>query len=508
MAKESQQERQLRIAREGLARAVAASNADEAAQHLVQLPAGPEREAAVSVAGRLIRAEVLRAFAGQKWDRLGFFAARVSKEPRLVDAGAEPVERDAVRWALLWGAIKGKVWPRAEAQLAALRPVLAAPLAEALAAVISHQGSPPLELQRQLPAPPEPDPRLGYDPRRAAPRAEVTAPATAAEVDERVLALFATCDWASFAETIARWAEAAPDDVGRPMRAVAASLSVRELLTREGERALEPARFLCSQALAAGAPPELLPDVRLALRRVFASLSGEVHDVGPFNALAAAVRVAVAYPDLRPLVKGAVPGIKFDRSVHERALELLGVVFAALPSAELVWRALRLAGAARDHDDSRTPKWLVQAIESQLDRGTELGDALGALEAKARVESLRAASMLVPIGLAERLVDHLWVRADVETREDLAMVLGDLLNRETRQPLTRTSHPNLLKEMMVRMAKQQGMDLGPHEIEQLFRSPEGKVMKQLQEELGVFDVGSSRVDLQACKLEYSIVSPK
>ena len=45
--------------------------------------------------------------------------------------------------------------------------------------------------------------------------------------------------------------------------------------------------------------------------------------------------------------------------------------------------------------------------------------------------------------------------------------------------------------------------LGPPRFE-----PRLKSLPQMRECWSVREVGSSRVDLQACKLEYSIVSPK
>ncbi|MHB8874234.1 MAG: DUF6109 family natural product biosynthesis protein, partial [Myxococcaceae bacterium] len=416
---------------DAVAKGLARKDAERAATALLKL-SPEERTGLLPAVAALVRGDIAAAHGRGDWSRLGFWAARADREPRLLgDGGAQAAE---ARWPLVWAAGRGKDFPRAlrlwqplHSELRERGPVLAG----AVDAWLLSEGRPGPEALAGVPRAPPPDQRLGYEPVRK--RAPIARPDCVAAVEQAVLACCALEPWPVFAETARGWVERSSPEVGLAVRVLAGRLAVREQLRRTaacGRGPSAPAVLLAALAKPPEALAALATEVLVSFRLLASAGRGRPfeseEEARPFCALA---EVAFGLPAQRLLVTEAVVGRLFGAGAARAGLRLLERILAASNQPALALKALRLWSLARSEGPA-APAWLAQAWRRLA--GGEPG-ALTALlarqEPKEARETLQLASDSLPLDLGEAVIDALWAGATPELRHQLAEMVRALVAR-------------------------------------------------------------------------------
>ncbi len=406
-----------------LEKGLARRSAELAVAGLLALPP-EERAAHLGAVVPLFGEAVEAARRGADWSRLGFWAARAEREPRLTGAYAD------IAWALLWGSARSGEWGRARRWFEALRPALAsrAPALErALEVWLSAEGRPaPGALV--APSLPEPDPRLG----REAVRARVPPPEPPRqpeEVEAAVLGCCATQAWSAFASRVEEWGTRAAPEVARALWPLAARLALRELFRRlaAGERlACEPAALLGRAAQEAEVREALQAELFLALRAMISILADGTLTLAEDARVLSRLALAVArWPEHRGFVAGAVAVLRVEGAAVPEVLELARQLLRDERSAPLWELALRLVGM-RD-ELVRPPEWLQASLRSLLAGDNPFLGWIRALARKEYEPLLSVIGISFPAPLVGELLDRCWGGADDLLRHALAAMLLDRL---------------------------------------------------------------------------------
>ncbi|HXD53924.1 MAG TPA: DUF6109 family natural product biosynthesis protein [Solirubrobacteraceae bacterium] len=190
---------------------------------------------ALDKVGPIFRRAVADAHRTSQWARLQALAVREAGIPGLPAASGGPGEADACRWALLWGCVRSRDFPRARSLAEALAPGLHAhpALARCLEEILDREGAISDDLLAALPESIRraPDPRLGHDPPPVRPEAP-RAPATAEAAHEAVLLAAHRLTWAGLADLLGRWIAQASPAVASAIRKTALRVARREILSR------------------------------------------------------------------------------------------------------------------------------------------------------------------------------------------------------------------------------------------------------------------------------------
>ncbi|HEY3352690.1 MAG TPA: DUF6109 family natural product biosynthesis protein [Polyangia bacterium] len=475
MGRESAAERQRRRAVDEVRRGVARRDVARTVDYLLTLPREARADLVAPVAD-LVRNEIAREHRAGRWARLTFLAARIEREPRLLETGAgPPAVRDA-RWALLWAAINAREWDRARGHLEALE-LPPSPLARALAALVAARGAPEPAAIAGVPLP------AAAVSEAAIGRSQVPVPpppCTPEAVEARVLACYAGQAWSVFVATVEHWARAASPAVARPLLVLAAQLAARELwgAAYRGEAAV----FIARAARDAGAPAELQAEVLLALRVAVAALPAEEPAAGPAARRYLAVAGAAAsYAALRPVVVATLAGTLLDGDLFVPALAVSEELLRAAPSGALWLKAVTM-WALGPGEGEPAPAWLVRALEALLGQPGELLAPLRGLPPDRQEAALQALAFALPLPLLERTLDLLWRGRD----EPLGAVLGDVLDvllaraRAAAGGRRAERHDPRVRELLAEMAADMGLG-GEIDLDEAMRSPMGR---QLQAEAG------------------------
>ena len=485
MEAETQEQRLLRKAREGLAAGLKAGIAAQATSNLLRLPED-ERGAMVGAVGALFRSEVAKAFAAGRWSGVHEWAPRVEAEPRLLSAGApaDPTGGVEARWMLLWACIRARDWGRARVHLDGLRPVLPARLLAALEVLVLTSGAPGPEALALfgLPALPAPDPRLGYDRPRQPKAPPLPAPQSAGEVEARTLACFARGDWEGFRTTVERWLLEVQAPLRGPLSSLSSRLAVRELLRGAGStRSLAgPARWIVRCCTANGALPELEETVALALRLFVSALPAAVESRSDSETLLEVGGAAARFPALREQVVGTLLAKKFTVEASAAALRLTELFLEAGPEPRLLLRALRLLFLRPPAPEEGLPAGLRKPFAAALAQGSALRAAVLELSGGSRAQSLMIACELAPLDQAEQLLELLWPGADAGLLSLLENTFADLLDRAQRSGNlgSRGKAGAQSQEMLRRMARSMGTNFSKAELDRLLDSPMGDALRQ------------------------------
>lgn len=421
-----------REAQEELEKGLSRRNAELAVSGLLRL--APElRAPGLNRVGALFREDVRGAHQRGDWARLGYWAARAEREPRLLGE-SEGGEVDMTAWALMWGCARTKDFSRARwlrQRLSAALPEHAPELAAALDSYLETGGKPRPELVARLSCeePAAVDPRLGYEPLR--PRRAYPRPGTAEEVERSVLGCRALEPWPVFAATAGDWAASSSAVVARAIRLLAGKLAVLEQLTRavaaQEARPPSPALLLAEVIREERAPLELSGEALVSFRLVAAELTAAPL-VSEQQALAycTAAAAAAAYPEHRELVAASLAGVRFTPETCRAGLRLFEQLLSGCGTAALVVKAVELSESSGDPRDA--PSWLQGAFQRSVESG-ELTQWLRGAAKRERIDFLTMVGQAMPPRQAERLFDRAWEVADDALRADLVELLESLIGR-------------------------------------------------------------------------------
>ncbi len=444
------------------------NDAEVAVAALLKLP--PEGRAPFAEpVGALFRASVVEAHARGDWSRLGFWVARAAKEESLA---GPPSSDDAVRcwWALLWGAVRTKDFPRAELAWQRVEPLArsrAPALAEPMRAFVESQGQ---KVSPVVGVPsPSVDPRLGYE-AKTVKRALPPLPTSLEGVEPAVLALCALQGWGVFADTIESWAKKVAPALAAPLKVLGVRLAIRELLLRARvQGAIEAPAVLIGRLLREGVvPPELGADVLNAFRLVSSSLPK-----GPFSTEAAARAycllgsAAAAYAENVTLVARSFGGRLFTPAAASSGLRLaeeLSRAGAGLePSVQLhvAFKGLQLWRLTQVEEvPPLAPEWLARAFERVAAERTALTAHLNGASPKELLEDLRVLGETLPTSTVETCFEAAWDGASEAARKALALLMHLLMER--------VSDGAAFQDAKRRVAKAQGEEEVEAIIDELF----------------------------------------
>ena len=442
---------------EGVAKGVKRNDAELAATELLRLPAD-QRGPWLDPVATLLLPAVTKAQAGRDVGRLHAWAVRLTAEPRLLDAcgGAVP----ATAWALAWGALQSRDWPRGRWLLLRAIPDLDTspdPATTALAAWVAAQGEPaadafvaslPPALATALAGPTVP----GQGP---APPA-LSAPATPAEAEAAVLRAVATLSWSGWTATVLRWCAQAEAAVAAAIAAPAARLAVVEALRRAASAWGHPAGADAGPGngraghwgdavawladLARTLQPAELPlaEVATAVRLAQIALPAKVSlDQPPPRGLEAALHLVVRTGTLvgmaMPLFDRAdLAGLDVDGpGLTTSWIDLVTEVCTATKDPNACWFALRLLAAERDAAGPAVPPRLADAIRDAIRHPAAWTAAWLALDDAARDDALVGLETRVPIDLAAAAIDACWDAVPPSERQRLAKAVGWLVERSS-----------------------------------------------------------------------------
>lgn len=488
---------QQRRMREGVERALGRGRFAEAADALLILHAD-ERAWALEPIARGLASEILRRPAPDPATTLAWLA-RVEREPRLLPSGPDG---DRIRWVLFLAAYRARQWPRVRALFAALEPALAGSRWRAcLEALVRGEESPdPDAFPSSLDADAA---RLGYD--DALPRVSYPAPEHVEAVERTCLACFGSEPWARFRDVVLGWlGRAMPGDVARAVRRLAVQLSHRELVlrAREPRTGLEVARFCATQAVEAGAPPELERTVGVCFRVLAGILTGVVRDRTPVESAATILAAAEHYPSLTSMVDAIVLEPTYEGAAMEPANRLLRRLLEREVTIGRVAKAVAILRREEDEANERretemfhdAPPWLVSALEKLLDQPALLSATLCDLSQDAEMGGAVGLVPRLPIPVAARAIAVLWDATErEEIREALARFAEDLLDRmrQASDPEGRTVPLSVLRAMIASHDDHPLRGASDAELKSILRTPEGRRMSEYITGFGLAQVSLS-----------------
>lgn len=481
------EEKRRKRAGEALTRALRRGEAEPALAALLDLPPD-ERSAHSRAVGDLVTAAVAADFRAHRWDRLGFWAARIERCGGWLDD-----ESGELRWAFFWGSARTGAWARATALVDGLAGRLPAALVDALRGYVAAAGTPaPEDLDRWVPpaltVAEAADPRLGYDRGQVpvAPAGEPEAPVRPDEVEERVLAAWASLGWNRFTTMTGSWAARTPA-LARPIRLLAAQLSVRTLLVRA--RAADAgweqaARFIAAACEDLNRPEELREAMALAVR---VSLRGGNGTVGGALTACRMAKAALGYSDLASLAATAfcdLPKVDLHRENvvtpdEERlAREMLALGQRLLerhPDPHLFWHAMRVWEGAGD--EPKVPGWLGNAVSTLLADGADLGGGLLQMAPEDWPRCLFIAVHALPPPIVEQVLECTWEAGGPALRPHLAQAAGCLIERLRPKTLGKE---RLAEEARI-LREKTGIALSLDEVRAMFESAGGPLLDLLGE---------------------------
>jgi hypothetical protein len=485
MAKLDKHAKQQQRARAELDSALARGNAAGALDAWLSLPSA-QRDERREPLTRVLRTALAPLVDRQDTQAALSFFQRLSRDQSLLEAVAnEP----RMRWLLFTAALRARQWSLARSGWLWFSPRPAparGPLAAAIDTTLDSEGrTASSEIAPLMAADAE---RLGRPIVRS--KAGYPLPENAQDAEQRCLACFAREPFARFCEQLKIWLERATPSVAQTLRPLAAQLAQRELLSRfdEPARALEPARFCASLALAGQATQRsdaLQGAVGLALRvtaRVIENAHGTLSREQQ-TGCCLVLQAACADPELSAFVSPLLIAAAFDRS-DPRVLGLARAALEREPSAQLSLFAAsvihdRLADEQSVCRHEPAPAWLINAVERALERPESFGAALDAAGNDAR---MLAHALLggLPLELAVRVVDEAWLPASEDARQVLAETAEELVERMHEARSEPRAGAGMDVKVLREMAASLGMpDLSKSELRGLLASPDVAKMSAL-----------------------------
>lgn len=426
-------ERELRRAREELAKGLQRHDGGRAAEALVQLPPDA-RTAHLAEVASLFAAEVQRAQAARNQAELAKLSAAAAQEPRLL-AAISGMARLAVSWALLWGAARRSDWTAVAEFAEWLRPELAQrspALARWLDAWVRTQGAIPAA--EELPPLPAGDERLGYErvPLLRAP----AAPETAEQVEPAVLTAAATLRPPDFRALMFTWTRSLPPPLGRAVRGIAGQLAMYEALRgAPSRRHLAPLSLLAAMAVEPPTKPsqppalitELGSEVMLGLRLLNACRGNEMtaEEARLFSALLLA---AAQDPQQRERVIAYAATLRFPPEAHAQAAKLHEQLLSSDPNPDRPLWANAVEQWMQAEVAGPPPSWLLRALERlAAGPGVELAGWLHGLDPTRRSAVFDFLVDEAPPLLGLDLADRAWAAAEPRLRPELARLVVSLI---------------------------------------------------------------------------------
>ncbi len=448
-------ERLWQRAAEDVDRALRRKDAPGAAEHLLTLPKD-RRDPLLPQVMALFHADVLRSHAEGSIAGLTRWAVWADAEPRFL-MGREP----ALLWCLLMGTLHSKDWQRSRRLLDLNLPDLSRRSPALLAwleAWIEHRGQippvqaaalPKLPKQKEIP---QTDPRLGYEPARAAP--PIPVPRTGEEAARSVRRLFRSERRPSaLRDMLTQWRRLSPE-TAEAIAIQAVPLLLREaLLATQAEpdppgakgraRLAAAVPLLAVAELVVGAPTELSADIFLALRLSSAALPV---DLWPNKAdgsleallvLLSVAGVAVRYPEHRQAVADRLAGTdlpqEMPKETLDRALPVLQTLLAHIQTPALAVKALSLWALDAGTPDGGlgpAPNWLAGVLRQVAADGDALAAYLRRARSKERARFLGVVGISLPTQVGELILARGLESADEEGRREFGGLLMTLLDRE------------------------------------------------------------------------------
>lgn len=432
----SKGDKQRRRALEAVQTGLSRRDPERAVAALLELP-GPEREALLASVAELVRGAILEAHRHGDWARGPFWCARFEREPRLIEAGGSPEERDEALWALFWGCVRSRELKRAGSLLDRLAPRLPGGLAAALRATVDGAGCPPAAVISALvPAEEEPvaDPRLGYDRGQVASAASAlrpAAPTSEDEVEAAVLGLRAALGWGDFEAEIGRWVASRPK-LERRILLAAARLAVGELLDRVEAKTspAAPAQLIASASNRLGAPSELAAELLLAFRLGAPKIGPEPMGREQARKLGPLLIALARHEAYRSAAFSLAARARFAPEAESAGLALFEELLRVPGSEPVALRAL-VTWQAERYELDRVPNWLVAGVERLVQAPQALAEALSSFVERDYDLAFARSPLLLPRALVESLVDLAWEKVEGRCRGALVDAVTALLETES-----------------------------------------------------------------------------
>jgi hypothetical protein len=202
------------------------------------------------------------------------------------------------------------------------------------------------------------------------------------------------------------------------------------------------------------------------------------------SGVAAILRVAAAFPRLRPCVSALTLDCALEPDSTAIALDLLEKL-CQLPDAGPLWlMALALSESDSSGSTAPLPRWVSTGLADLLRHPGEVAGALAQLPASKRTDVLESALQTLPVTDAELFLEEAWVLADDAMKPALLTGLDELLRRASERPGNGLSAFDL-EHMMANMASREGFAPSRAEIRQMLASPEGqRIARSLSSGLG------------------------
>jgi len=363
----------------------------------------------------LVREALERDFRAQRWSDVMFWAARVRRDPLLLEELDEP-SRLGARWALLWGVISSHQWGEACHHLERLDETLAAPWKEALETLVLSEGRVAPENLPSLEALLEPTPPSGKPVERPAPARPLGPPGSREEVRTVVLVAYRTLSWPQFVQTMSQWTLSLDPSLAQPIRILAAELAVEQLLSEKRRRnATDPALFIARMTDQAGGPPELENTLSFALRLSSDDVSDENHELATIGPLLAIAPVAARYERLRPVLEVLFCGPVWCCETTLPVIATLEAIARHVRSADLTVLGFLLVKVA----ETSAPPWLIASLDALARMPGELNRTIVGLPSEEIRMMIDSVCERAPPELAADALDAMWKDVPAEISEEL-----------------------------------------------------------------------------------------